>query len=113
MLAVRYVALAMLVLWLGAMMDALAGLGVLPCSSGDDVGRLHAVAYVAGTTIIACFMVMKLVGPPPHAFIPRTIIVVLMLASAAYGDLAHGAQAISTSVDAGLGLALLFWYVRE
>ena len=71
MFAVRYVALAALVVWVGGMI-------------GTSVVPSHVVAYACGGIILACLLVMKFVGPPPRAFKPRVAIVVLMLAVAAF-----------------------------
>ena len=88
---------------------------------------------------------MKFLGPPPHAFLLRIGLVVLMLALAFYSgvpvtrelariqsqvsgpinqlpdddprrtrfDRLHRTSTILMTVNIGLGLVLLLWYVRE
>lgn len=101
MLAVRYLALVALVVWLGGM--AVLGLIVAPSTfrvlqaSDPDNGRVlagalfgkvlgyfHLVAYACGAILVVCLFVMKFVGPPPRAFAVRAAIVVVMLAIALY-----------------------------
>ena len=62
MLLVRYVALVALVVWIGAMAGVLfAGVFARPLW----------LASGCGAVIIICLFVMKFVGPPPRAFVPR------------------------------------------
>src|SRR2546428_10394219 len=70
MLAVRYVALAALVVWLGGMVTVVFG---------DLLRPYHVVALVCGAVILVSLFVMKFVGPPPHAFVPRASLTALML----------------------------------
>ena len=107
MLAVRYVALAALVFWLGAIAATLTG------QSTDDASRWHFLPEAAACIIIGCFVVMKLVGPPPAAFFLRTAIVIAMLAVAIYADWARPRPSLPMSIDLALGGVLLFWYVKE
>jgi len=106
-LAVRYVALAALVFWLGALAATLTG------RATDDASVWRLAPEAAGCIIIACFVAMKLVGPPPAAFFARTAIVVVMLAVAASAHLARLGPSLPNSIDLALGSVLLFWYVRE
>jgi len=62
MIAVRYVALAALVVWLAGSMTAVAA---------EMFRRPDLVAYTCGAVIVVCFVVMKFVGPPPRAFFKR------------------------------------------
>jgi len=102
MFVVRYVALAALVIWIGGQLTSVAG---------EIFDRPDLLAYACGSIIVAALLVMKFVGPPPHAFAPRLALVVLMLAVAA----ATGARARVTAMtlNLALGAVLLFWYVRE
>jgi hypothetical protein len=162
MLAVRYVALAALVVWLGGMV--VLGLVVAPSTfrvlqaAAPENGRVlagavfgevlrlfHLIAYACGAVILACFLVLKFIGPPPPAFLPRAAIVVLMLGLAIYSgvpvtreldaiqaqvagsvsrlpesdprrvrfDRLHRTSTALMTINMGLGLVLLFWYVRE
>jgi hypothetical protein len=103
---VRYVALLMLALWVADVIGILAGV-VAPTPT------LRLVPYAAGGLIIAAFIVLKFVGPPPRAFPIRTGMVVLMLAIAIYGEVADPRSRMPRLIDAGFGLVLLLWYVRE
>ena len=103
MIAVRYVALAALVVWLGGSMASVAG---------EIFQRLDLLSYGCGAVIIICFFIMKFMGPPPRAFLPRLGLVVLMLLVAAYAGLRHPSTAI-LSLNVGFGAILLFWYIRE
>jgi hypothetical protein len=106
MIAVRFATLVALVLWLGAMTAA---------RFGDLFRRLDLVAYACGAVIVVGLFVMKFMGPPPHGFIPRAAIAILMVAvavGAAFTRAAATATALLT-LDLALGLVLLTWYVRE
>ena len=116
MVAVRYVALAALVMWVGGMI-ALPIL-VAPAVPGEAIGevwrRFHVLAYACGATVFVSLFVMKFVGPPPHAFTLRAGIVFLMLLLAAYsGAGIPPALPVLATINLGLGLLLLSWYVRE
>jgi hypothetical protein len=88
---------------------------------------------------------MKFIGPPPHTFVPRAALVVIMLALTLYSavpvtrqlaqvqsqvsgpvsqlpkedprrvlfDRLHRTSTILMTINMGLGLVLLHWYVRE
>jgi hypothetical protein len=105
---VRYVALVALVGWLGALVAHVAG----PLLRQPDC-----VAAACAAVILACLLVMKFVGPPPRAFIPRLAIVLAMLAVSVYGSLAPAAGRAAprtlSIVELVLGAALLAWYARE
>jgi hypothetical protein len=104
MLLVRYVALVALVVWIGAMAGVL-----LP----GVFARPLWLASGCGAVIIVCLFVMKFVGPPPRAFVPRAAITALMLLLMAAAIVLRTASATLLTVNLALGLMLLFWYVRE
>ena len=104
MLAVRYVALAALVVWLGGMVTVVFG-ELLP--------PFHFVALTCGAVILVSLFVMKFVGPPPHAFLPRAALTAQMLVVVAASARARTAAATLTAINLALGFLLLFWYVRE
>lgn len=106
MIVVRYSTLVALVLWLGAMMGAWFS---------DLVGRSDRVGYLCGAAIVVGLFVMKFIGPPPRAFSLRVAIVVLMLATAVASTrlVSHDVSMMLSAANIGLGLVLLFWYVRE
>jgi hypothetical protein len=99
--AVRYLALATLVVWLGGMvvlglLVAPSTFGVLEASDpvsgrvlagavfGEVMRRFHLLAYGCGAILLVCLFVIKFVGPPPDGFIVRAGIAAAMLALALY-----------------------------
>lgn len=106
MFVVRYVALAALVLWLGASAVAHPVLGHLS-------GQLHWVAAACGGVILAALFVMKFVGPPPHAFVPRAAIAFSMIVIAWYASWQGLSPTLPLTLNLTLGLVLLGWYARE
>jgi hypothetical protein len=101
MIAVRYAALAALVVWLGGMLvlgglvapstfrvlqDHQAGAGRVLAGAlfGDILRQFYIVAYVCGAVILLSLIILKLVGPPPRAFPVRAALVSFMLAIALY-----------------------------
>jgi hypothetical protein len=103
MVVVRYAALAALVVWLA---------GMLTIVFGGALGR-PLVSLACGAVVLLSLVVIKFVGPPPRAFIPRAALVGLMIvvAALAFGE----ALATRTAVLVNLALAaiLLFWYAHE
>jgi len=104
MLAVRYVALGALVVWLG---------GMVTVAFPDLVRRFHLVAISCGVVIVVSLFIMKFVGPPPHAFVPRVALTVLMLLVIGASVYMPAAASTLATVNLALGFVLLFWYVRE
>ena len=101
MLAIRYLALAALVVWLGGMV--VLGLIVAPTTFrvlqeadpsggrvlagalfGELLSQFHLLAYACGGVVLVALFVMKFLGPPPAAFVVRAAIVAAMLAIAVY-----------------------------
>ncbi len=164
MLAIRYLALAALVVWLGGMIalgllvapsifgvlqsavpDAANGRMLAGATFGEILRRFHLLAYGCGAIIMASLFVMKFVGPPPQSFVPRVAMVAVMLAIALYSgvpvtgeinaiqsqvagpisslpetdvrrarfDRLHAMSTTLMTINMGLGLVLLYWYVRE
>jgi hypothetical protein len=106
MIVVRYLTLVALVLWITVMVDARAG---------DALRRLQLLPYACGAIVVAGLFALKFLGPPPIAFVWRAAIAVLMLAiafAAAFVAPPDMARLLET-VNLGLGLVLLIWYVRE
>jgi hypothetical protein len=104
MLAVRYVALAALVVWLGGMVTAVFG---------DLLRPFHLVSLACGAIILVSLFIMKFVGPPPHAFVPRAALTALMLLVLGLSAVLRSASNLLLEINLVLGLVLLFWYVRE
>ena len=109
MLAIRYVTLAALVVWLGGLVT----LGLLIVPSAEELRRVQSVGFFCGTIIFVCLIVIKFVGPPPHDFFRRAGLVALMLAASAYAAFFPAAWNETMAIDIVLGFVLLFWYVRE
>jgi hypothetical protein len=108
MLAIRYVTLAALVIWLGG----LATVTLITGTSGADLQRFQTAGTACGVTMLVGLVVLKFVGPPPPAFFPRVGLVALILAIAVSTRLwALGPFAVLAQM--ALGFVLLFWYVRE
>jgi hypothetical protein len=107
MFAIRYVVLATLVVWIAALLSVVAG---------DFLAYVDTVTYTASTIILIGLLLMKFVGPPPHGFVPRVLIVAAMLALALFPAIFEQLRlppAMHLSVDVTLGFVLLAWYVRE
>jgi hypothetical protein len=103
MLAVRYVALAALVIWLAGMLPLVVG----------DVLRDPYVPFGCGALVLVSLIVVKFVGPPPRAFFLRAAIVAVMLTVATLAWFARVPPTIGVSVNLVLGAILLFWYAHE
>jgi hypothetical protein len=99
--AIRYLALAALVVWLGGMVvlglivapttfrvlqeaDPSGGRVIAGALFGDLLAQFHWLAYACGGVVLVALFVMKFVGPPPPAFVVRAAIVAAMLAIAVY-----------------------------
>jgi hypothetical protein len=108
MFIVRYVALAALVLWLGATVTVLARTLL-----GDIFRGFDLLSMACGAIVFVSLFIMKFVGPPPEGFVPRAIIVFVMLAIALYGGLLDRSATTLLAVNSVLGLVLLGWYVKE
>ena len=102
MIVVRYLALASVIVWISAMTSTLV--------------RDHAVwtAYISAATLFLSLVALKLVGPPPHGFIPRAVMAVAMGAVTAFTQFVGGPTSTTSLIlSIILGVAVLFWYVRE
>jgi uncharacterized membrane protein len=101
MLALRYVYLLALVVWLGGMVvlgalvaptvfdvlqtrDPAAGRALAGDVFGQTIARFHPVAYATGTLLLATLVAMRLLGPKPAAFGVRGGIIAGMLAVTLY-----------------------------
>jgi hypothetical protein len=99
--AIRFIALAALVVWLGGMVvlgllvapstfrvlqtqDPVAGRVLAGALFGEILRRFYILAYACGAIVLLCLVIMKFVGPPPQAFLVRAAIVVVMLGLAGY-----------------------------
>jgi len=101
MIFVRYLALTALVVWLGGMVvvglilapatfrvlqaaDPAMGRVVAGVLFGEFLKQFHLLAYACGGLVALCLLVLKFVGPPPRAFLPRIALVAAMLAAELY-----------------------------
>jgi uncharacterized membrane protein len=101
MLALRYLYVLALVMWLGGM--AVAGFIVAPATFsvldawnptmgrvlagqvfGEVLNRLYVVAYVAGPVMLLTLTVQRIMGPRPKAYGIRIGLIAVMLAVNAY-----------------------------
>jgi hypothetical protein len=104
MLAVRYAHLLALVLWLGSMValgavvaptlfqvlqagDPVNGRELAGAAFGAAIARFHYVAYISGAVLLLALAAMRILGPKPVHFNARVLIVIVMLAIAAYSGL--------------------------
>jgi uncharacterized membrane protein len=98
MIALRYVYVVALVLWVGGLITiggvvAPSAFAVLEPASvastespaatmvGEVLRRFQVVSYAAAATLVSTLILMKLVGPRPQGFAARLAIVGLMLAA--------------------------------
>ena len=105
MLAVRYVYVLALVVWLGGMValgavvaptifqvlqagDPGNGRALAGAAFGAMLGRFHGVAYGAGGLMLVTLALMRILGPKPVHFAARALIVLAMLGIAIYSGLA-------------------------
>jgi hypothetical protein len=100
--AVRYVALAALVVWLGGTMAAL---------DGELMRHLAPLSYACGAVTLIGLFVMKFVGPPPRAFVVRSALVAVMLIVTTLAFTRHLPSLFPITLV--LGFILLAWYARE
>lgn len=104
MLALRYVYVLALVVWLGGMVVlgaivAPATFQVLQASAPDTgralagelfghvLARFHYVAYAAGGLLLISILAMALLGPRPRAFAVRLAVITAMLLVSLYSGL--------------------------
>jgi uncharacterized membrane protein len=116
MIALRYVYVVALVVWVGGLITiggvvAPSAFAVLARPSGGDTSaasvvgevlrRFQLVGYVAGATLLATLVLMKLVGPRPPGFGVRIGVVSAMLALVATAGLYVDPQIAAMRAEAG------------
>ena len=101
MLALRYLYVLALVVWLGGMLILGALVApttfqvleqIMPSTGralagqvfGTMIARFHYVAYGAGALLLLSLATMAVLGPRPPSFAVRCVIIVIMLAVAGY-----------------------------
>jgi len=121
-LALRYVYVLALALWLGGMV--VLGAVVAPVLSGVVFGailsRFHYIAYGAGTLALVSLAAMALLGPRPRAFAARSAIVGVMLLIALYSGFValrveelHQLSTRLMMANIIGALVLLYWEAKE
>lgn len=103
MAAVRYAALVTLVIWIASLLFVVA----------RDALEPAATSLVCGGIVLLCLLVMKFVGPPPRAFLPRLMLVSLMVVAAILASLSRVRAATAAEFNVVLAAILLAWYVHE
>lgn len=101
MLAVRYLYVLALVVWLGGMLilgalvapatfdvlqaqEPVSGRALAGAVFGTTLARFHYVAYATGALLLLTLAAMRILGPRPAAFGVRAAIVLTMLGVALY-----------------------------
>ena len=119
MLAVRYVYVLALVIWLGGMIvlgavvaptlfatlqagDPVNGRALAGAAFGNAIARFHYVAYICGALLVVTLALMRILGPKPVHFAARAGIALTMLGIALYSGFVVLAQidAIQLAVQA-------------
>lgn len=118
MLALRYVGLLALTLWVGglvvlgaigapAIFDVLATRHVADdrviagAIFGEILGRFHLVAYACGVILLGTLLVRGIMGPRPIMFAVRLAIAFVMLIAAAYSGLIVSADIARMQAEIG------------
>ena len=108
MLALRYVYVLALAIWLGGMVGELLG---------NASTRFHYVAYACGGALVVTLTAMRVLGPRPPAFAIRLILSGAMLLVALYSGFAIGAvHQLATQLmmaNVAGALVLLYWEARN
>jgi hypothetical protein len=118
MLALRYAALLMLVIWVGgllalgavaapAIFDVLAaqpdkGRMLAGALFGEILRRFHLVSYVVGGLLLGTLVLRRVLGPAPRRFAWRAGLATLMLATTAYSGLGVAARIERLQRDIGV-----------
>jgi hypothetical protein len=119
MLALRYVYVLALVVWLGGMIvlgalvaptvfqvlqlqDPVGGRALAGEAFGAMIGRFHYIAYGAGALMLMTMAAMALLGPRPAHFFLRSGILVIMLGVALYSGFAVLARIDQVQTEAGV-----------
>jgi len=125
MLALRYVGLLSLVVWVGGLLalgaiGAPSIFGVLASHPGDGgrllagaifgetLRRFHLVSYGCGVVLLGTMVVRAVLGPRPRRFAVRAAIALVMLAASVYSgvvvsaQIAHAQAAIGAAAPSSL-----------
>jgi uncharacterized membrane protein len=124
MLALRYVYVLALVVWLGGMVilgalvapttfevlqatEPASGRELAGAVFGATIARFHYVAYAAGGLLLVTLAAMALLGPRPRAFAVRAALVTAMLGVAVYSGVIVLGRMESVQQEAGGSAARL------
>ena len=118
MVALRYAALLMLVIWVGglvalgaiaapAIFDVLAaqpdkGRMLAGALFGEILRRFHLVSYTVGGLLLGTLLLRRVLGPAPRRFAWRAGLATLMLAASAYSGLVVAARIGQLQKDIGV-----------
>lgn len=119
MLALRYVALLTLVVWVGGLLalggiaapstfDVLAARHVTDdrllagALFGEMLRRFEIVSYVAGGLLLLTLLTRRILGPRPHRFAWRAGIAFVMLLASAYAGRVVGTRIAQLQRDIGV-----------
>jgi hypothetical protein len=103
MVAVRYAALAALVVWIGGMLTVVVG----------DALTRFSTSLACGGVVLLSLLVLKFVGPPPRAFVPRVALVAVMIVATILAATARLAAPTAAAVNLAIAAVLLIWYLYE
>jgi len=103
MVAVRYAALAALVVWIGGMLTVVVG----------DVLTRFSTSLACGGVVLLSLLVLKFVGPPPRAFVPRVALVAVMIVATILAGAGRLPAPTAAAVNLVLAAILLVWYRYE
>src|SRR4030095_1548815 len=112
MLALRYVYVLALAIWLGGMVV----LGALVTPTTFEVLRFHYLAYACGGALVITLTAMAVLGPRPNGFAFRLILSGAMLLVALYSGVAIIGEMDATRlmmVNVAGALVLLYWEARD
>ena len=118
MLALRYVAVLTIVIWIGGILalGAIAAPSIFDVlASQPDSGRLlagalfgeilrrfHLVVYGAGVLLLGTLMLRRVLGPAPRRFAWRAGIATVMLSASAYSGLVVAARIARIQAEIGV-----------
>jgi uncharacterized membrane protein len=138
-LALRYVAVLMLVIWIGGILalgaivapsifDVLAtqpdsGRLLAGALFGEILRRFHLISYAAGALLLGTLLLRRILGPAPRRFAWRAGIATVMLSASAYSGLVvarrvefgrlHGLSTALELIPVLGGLMLMYWEIKE
>ena len=123
MLALRYAAVLMLVIWVGGILalgtvaapsifDVLAsqpdrGRLLAGALFGEILRRFHLVGYVAGGLLLGTLLLRRVLGPAPRRFAWRAGIATVMLSASAYSGIAVAARIAKLQAEIGVAPSTL------